>query len=45
MLRQLFPGLTKIDGGNTWVFAYHTGTSDMVQRYDTDPSTWGNITG
>jgi hypothetical protein len=45
VLRQLFPGLTKIDGGNTWVFAYHTGTSDMVQRYDTDPSTWGNITG
>jgi hypothetical protein len=45
ILHQLFSGLTVIDGGNDWVFAYSTGTSRMVQRYDTDVSTWGNITG
>jgi hypothetical protein len=47
-LGQLFPGLTSIDGGNTWVFAYSStsqGGSRMVQRYDTPSSTWGNITG
>jgi hypothetical protein len=49
-LRQLFPGLAEedISGGNTWVFAYSTnstGGSRMVQRYDTTPDTWGNITG
>jgi hypothetical protein len=46
-LMQLFPGIadSDISGGNTWVFAYSTGGSRMVQRYDTAPSTWGNITG
>ena len=49
-LMQLFPGITDsaISGGNTWVFAYvsnSTGGSRMVQAYNTDPSTWGNITG
>jgi hypothetical protein len=46
-LMQLFPDITdsNITGGNTWVFAYHTGGSTMVQRYDTAADTWGNITG
>ena len=46
-LKQLFPGFTSMDGGNTWVFAYTADKagSRMVQRYDTAPSTWGNITG
>ena len=38
------PGIT-IGGGNDWVFAYHTGGSSMTQVWNTDPSTWGNITG
>jgi hypothetical protein len=45
VLQQIFPAATTISGGNDWVFAYNTATSRMVQRYDTDPSTWGNITG
>ena len=46
-LEQLFPGLTEtgISGGNDWVFAYHAPGGSMTQRYDTDPTTWGNITG
>jgi hypothetical protein len=48
-LKQLFPGISDADisGGNAWVFAYvaDQGGNRMVQRYDTAPSTWGNITG
>jgi hypothetical protein len=46
-LRQLFPGITdsNISGGSDWVFAYHTAHGSMTQRYDTDSTTWGNITG
>ena len=46
-LMQLFPGITdsNISGGDTWVFAYHAAHGSMTQRWDTDPSTWGNITG
>jgi hypothetical protein len=48
-LLQLFPGITDdathIQGGNTWVFAYHAAHGSMTQRYDTLPDTWGNITG
>ena len=45
-LEQLFPGLTEagISGGGDWVFAYHAAGGSMTQRYDTDPTTWGNIT-
>ena len=41
------PGITDSDisGGNDWVFAYHAAHGSMTQRYDTDPTTWGNITG
>jgi hypothetical protein len=31
--------------GNLWVFTYKAHGQTMTQRYDTDPSTWGNITG
>ena len=46
-LMQLFPGIndSDISGGGTWVFSYHAAHGSMTQRYDTDPSTWGNITG
>jgi hypothetical protein len=46
-LKQLFPGLQEsgIQGGNDWVFAYHTAHGSMTQRWNTDPTTWGNITG
>jgi hypothetical protein len=46
-LKQLFPGITDSDisGGSNWVFAYHAAHGSMTQRYDTDPTTWGNITG
>jgi hypothetical protein len=46
-LLQLFPGSSEADisGGSDWVFAYHAAHGSMTQRYDTDPSTWGNITG
>jgi hypothetical protein len=46
-LKQLFPGISESDisGGSDWVFAYHAAHGSMTQRYDTDPSTWGNITG
>jgi hypothetical protein len=49
-LKQLFPGITESDisGGGDWVFAYvsnSTGGSRMVQAWNTDSSTWGNITG
>jgi hypothetical protein len=46
-LKQLFPGITEsnISGGSDWVFAYHAAHGSMTQRYDTDSSTWGNITG
>ena len=44
-LMQLFPDASSISGGDTWVFAYHTAHGSMTQRYDTDPTTWGNITG
>ena len=46
-LKQLFPGITESDisGGSDWVFAYHAAHGSMTQRYHTDPSTWGNITG
>jgi hypothetical protein len=46
-LKQLFPGINESDisGGSDWVFSYHTAHGSMTQRYDTDPSTWGNITG
>jgi hypothetical protein len=46
-LMQLFPGITdsNISGGNDWVFAYHAAGGSMTQRWDTDASTWGNITG
>ena len=45
-LMQLFPGTpSNISGGNDWVFAYHAAHGSMTQRYDTDPTTWGNITG
>jgi len=42
---QLFPDASNISGGSDWVFAYHAAHGSMTQRYDTDPSTWGNITG
>jgi hypothetical protein len=42
---QRFPDASSISGGNDWVFAYHAAHGSMTQRYDTDPSTWGNITG
>jgi hypothetical protein len=35
----------QVSGGDTWVFAYHAAHGSMTQRYDTLPSTWGNITG
>jgi hypothetical protein len=44
-LLQLFPDASNISGGNDWVFAYHAAHGSMTQRYDTDPTTWGNITG
>lgn len=44
-LMQLFPDASNIAGGNDWVFAYHAAHGSMTQRYDTDPTTWGNITG
>jgi hypothetical protein len=44
-LMQLFPDATSIQGGNDWVFAYHTAHGSMTQRWNTDPTTWGNITG
>jgi hypothetical protein len=46
-LLQLFPGSSEADisGGSDWVFAYHTAHGSMTQRWDTDPTTWGNITG
>ena len=46
-LRQLFPDITdsNISGGSDWVFAYHAAHGSMTQRYDTDSTTWGNITG
>jgi len=46
-LLQLFPGSSEADisGGSNWVFAYHAAHGSMTQRYDTDPTTWGNITG
>ena len=34
-----------VTGGDTWVFAYHAAHGSMTQRYDTDSTTWGNITG
>lgn len=45
VLHQLFGADAVVTGGDTWVFGYHTKTSDMVQSYNTDPSVWGNITG
>ena len=48
MLNQLFGGNQKDlggDSGNLWVFSYHAAGGSMTQRYDTAPSTWGNITG
>jgi hypothetical protein len=46
-LMQLFPGIadSDISGGSDWVFSYHAAHGSMTQRWDTDPSTWGNITG
>jgi hypothetical protein len=46
-LLQLFPGSIEADisGGSNWVFSYHAAHGSMTQRYDTDPTTWGNITG
>jgi hypothetical protein len=45
VLHQIFGADATITGGNDWVFAYNTATSRMVQAWNTDPSTWGNITG
>jgi hypothetical protein len=45
ILHQIFGPSATIGGGNDWVFAYNTATSRMVQAWNTDPSTWGNITG
>jgi len=44
-LMQLFPDATAINGGTDWVFAYHAAGGSMTQRWNTDSSTWGNITG
>jgi hypothetical protein len=45
VLYQIFGNTATITGGNDWVFAYSTATSRMVQAWNTDSSTWGNITG
>jgi hypothetical protein len=45
VLYQIFGQDATISGGTDWVFAYNTATSRMVQAWNTDPSTWGNITG
>jgi hypothetical protein len=48
MISALFHGAQDDQGGqsgNLWVFTYKAHGQTMTQRYDTLPSTWGNITG
>ena len=46
MLTAIFGGNATVGGGDTWVFTYvGPGRGNtMTQRYNTAPSTWGNIT-
>ena len=47
ILDQLFHGtetaVPNTNSGNFWVFKYQHGGNVMIQRYDTDPSTWGDV--
>jgi hypothetical protein len=48
MISALFGGAQTDQGGqsgNLWVFTYKAHGQTMTQSYNTDPSTWGNITG
>ncbi len=50
ILDQLFHGTETADpahpeSGNLWVFKYQAGGNVMIQRYDTAPSTWGDVVG
>jgi hypothetical protein len=47
LIKHIFGDDTSVvvGGGGNWVFSYHAPGGSMTQRYDTPPSTWGNITG